>query len=259
MSPLHRRTFIVVSTVLAFVAIDSVAYRVTPPHTNESFSAPLSNELDVLIAAGHFSVDLGQMYLHHNVESLKFDISSLRNDVLVKLANDGTDLLSQIERRILNDFATGDLCQIDGWTLSSTECKVAAIAYLFKRDGGHIHNSSAKSNLDYLNESIIAPVDRWGPQIVSIGKGGFNLQSNGNSALWIRFDGLDEGPFVVYIGSLAAQTTVQTKRNLITASLSKQQVDTLMKVPTEVPVYLVDHVTSTKQLVGHLLVRAESR
>ena len=259
MTLLHRRTFLVVSTALAFVAIDSVAYKITPKHTNEPFPAPLSDELDVLVAAGQFSVNLGQMYLHQNVESLKFDISSLRNEVLAKLSNDGTDLLSQIKRRILNDFATGDLCRIDGWTLSSTECKVAAIAYIFERNGGHIHNSSAKSYLDYLNESIIAPIDRWGPQIAYIGKGSFNLQSNGNSALWIRFDSLGEGAFVVYIGSLAAQTTVQIKRNLITAGLSKQQVDTLVKAPTEVPVYLVDHVTSTKQLVGHLLVRAESR
>ena len=163
-----------------------------------------------------------------------------------------------IRRRIQADFARGETCSLDGWELSLTECRLAAITFLLAKNGVHVEYAeiAADGPLDHLPDIELAHLQRWGPQSTSVGEP-FNLQPNGNSALWFRFQELDEYPgYRVYFGSLAASTAINSKARLITASLRPAQLEQLNATAGNVPIHLVDPVRG-RQFLAHF--RFENR
>ena len=79
----------------------------------------------------------------------------------------------------------------------------------------------------------------------------FNVQPSGKSAMWFRFEELEEYPgYRVYFGSLACSTAINGKAKLITASLTPAQLEQVNATAGEVPIHLVDPVRG-KQLLAH--------
>ena len=110
-----------------------------------------------------------------------------------------------------------------------------------------------KGRLDHLPDVTIVQVERWGPRSCRVGEP-FNLQPNGNSALWFLFLKLDRYPdYKLYVGSQAAVTSINAERNLITASLTPRQARRLTSTEGKIAIHLVDPIRG-KQLIGYFHV-----
>ena len=136
---------------------------------------------------------------------------------------------------------------------------------LLEGPNGHLANMSTTTRiptgrpapgkaLDHLPDMTIVQLGRWGPRSGRVGEP-FNVQPNGNSALWFRFRKLDRHPnYKIYVGSQPAATFTNAKRNIITASLAPKQSRRLVSTDGRIPIHLVDPMRG-KQLLGHFHVR----
>ena len=210
------------------------------------------------ISAGHFSADLGEKYLEITGKHTDTTFELLQTEMINSLPDIRGDLHVGIQQRVQQDFVQGNLCQIEGWQLAKIECQLAAIAFLFRESGGYIEEPATSGPLDDLQESFIAKVSRWGPKSGVAGEG-FNLQSNGKSAMWFRFDEIETHPYAIYFGSEAARTSVHGDRNLITVSLTRGQVRQATSKQSEIPIHLVDLSRGSKQLIGFFHVQPVKR
>lgn len=250
MFDLSRRSFLVTTGVAMAAAAVVTFYRFTPSDNPAVF---FDRRLEELILDGNFSADLGEKYLE--IENLKTHtaLDILKVEVIRDLPDNGDDLRVGIRYMVEQDFAHGKLCQLEGWQLSKTECRLAAIAFLLRESGDYIEYTVTSGPLDGLRETFIAQVEGWGPQSGGPGED-FNLQANGKSALWFRFFMIDPHPYRIYFGSAAARTSVHGDRNLITASLTRIQARQITSEWSIIPVHLVDLVQGNKQLVGYFHV-----
>lgn len=218
----------------------------------------IDGQLAALMEAGHFSPNLGVMVLLQPSWKERNGIDSLHMAVMGSLQGDAPDLLAQIHQQIQQDFTRGDLCEVDGWVLSRTECRLAALAYLFQKAGGRMEAPVAEGPLDGLRETTLATVERWGPKVAEVGEA-FKMQPNGYSALWFNLALHKQGAYVVYVGSEAGRTTISALGNTASAAFSKQQTASLLSQAGIVEVHLVDQVRGEKQLVGAIRVLPGSR
>lgn len=211
--------------------------------------------LERFISSGHFSADLGEKYLESMGMQTDKTFEHLQTEMMKPFLDIRGDLHVGIRQRVQQDFVQGNLCQIEGWQLARTECQLAAIAFLFRESGGFIEEPATSGPLDDLQESFIAKVSRWGPKSGVSGEG-FNLQPNGKSSMWFRFDEIETQPYAIYFGSEAARTSVYGDRKLITASLTSGQVTQTTSRQNEIPVHLVDLSRGIKQLIGFFQVQS---
>ena len=218
----------------------------------------LDPQLEALIAAGSFSPDIGQKYLEYKGLPENLDMAFLNREVMEGLPRRSSDLHPELRRKIGLDFASNRVCTLDGWQLSATECRLAALAFLFREGGGHIEEPIVEPDgpISGLPEGIIAQVENWGPRSALAGEG-FNLQPGGNSALYFHFAEVDRHSYEVCFGMRPLRTTVNVKRNLVSATVTKSHVRELMSKPGEIPIHLVDPLLG-KQLVGHFRVRPKT-
>ena len=134
---------------------------------------------------------------------------------------------------------------------------------LLESPAGHLANLSSTNRvpavfapgrrLEHLPDATMVRLERWGPRSGRVGEG-FNLQPNGNSALWFRFLMLEPGTkYRLYVGSQPTVTYINVDKGLITASLRPDQVRRLTSEESRIPVHLVDPDRG-KQLMGHFVV-----
>ena len=216
----------------------------------------LDARLEAYLVAGNFSPYLGERYLRSAGLPADGAFESLV-EATAPLVSPGK-IKEVLLHRIQVDFARGETCSLDGWELSLTECRLAAIAYLLVQNGVQVEIAeiAADGPLDRLPDVELAQLQRWGPKSSVVGVP-FNEQPNGNSALWFRFQELERYPgYRVYFGSLAASTAINGKVQLITASLTPKQLEQLNATAGNVPIHLVDPMRG-KQLLAHF--RFENR
>ena len=216
-------------------------------------SVSLSPDFEALIVGGRYSPDLGEAYLGDRIPRNLQTYEGLIEETVRSLPRG--DLEADVARVIAADFATGRICDVNGWQLALIECRLAAIAYFYRANGGRIEEDlQVKDPLDALPDADIAQVERWGPQSTPVGEP-FNRQPDGDSAVWMRLAEVPEhNLYLVYLGTQIVRGRASRERKLITASLSAEQVKSLIAAPGEIPIHLVDPVKG-KQLVGHLAVR----
>ena len=110
--------------------------------------------------------------------------------------------------------------------------------------------------LDDLPNATLAQVERWGPRSSSVGNP-FNVQPNGDSALWFLFRKLDrDTDYKIYMGSQPVLTTITVERNVITAGLTPKHSRQLVLTKGKIPIHLVDPIRG-KQLIGHFHVQSQ--
>ena len=214
----------------------------------------LNSRLQEFLVAGNFSPHVGEQYLRSAGIPADGAFESLVETTtpLVSTEEVGDVILQTIR----DDFTRGETHRLNGWELSLTECRLAAITFLLAENGVPVEDAEIPSDgpLDYLPDVEFAQLQRWGPKSASVGEP-FNVQPNGNSALWFRFQELDEYPgYRVYFGSIAASTAINGKAQLITASLRPAQLERLNATAGKVPIRLVDPVRG-KQLLAHFSFR----
>ena len=233
-----RRLLLAASgAVTAFVVLAGCQ---TMPGGNDA--KVFNQQLEALIMAGHFSAHLGRKHLE-NVGSLaNAALGPLGAEIMNGLSGLSDDLPAELRRKMQQDFASGRLCQLDGWQLSATECRLVAFAFLLRQ---------SKSPVNSLPEASIARLERWGPRSGRTGEG-VNLQSDGSSAFWFVVGDLEQHPYyVIYFGASPLKTMARGHRSLITAVIPKAQASRLFSVQDEVPVHLVDLLHGSKQLMGY--------
>ena len=148
------------------------------------------------------------------------------------------------------------------WSLFVTaEGGGVQVMSLLESPTGHLANLSVTNamppgrpthgkRLDRLPDATIARLERWGPRSSNVGEQ-FNVQPNGNSALWFQFVKLDRHvDYRIHIGSQPILTTVAVDRNLITASLTQKFSRQIVSTAGRLPIHLVDPLEG-KQLIGH--------
>ena len=218
-------------------------------------SADGESRLEEFISAGNFSPDVGERYLVSQ-SMREWSVDDLLLQVETSIGDD-EDIRTAIRMRIAADFLDGEICRLDGWFLAVTECRLAAIAFLLGGQDHYVEEPSLlpRGPLDHLPNMVFGQLERWGPRWGEVGKP-FNLQPDGNSALWFHFSDLGRYPdYKIYLGSEAARTKMAAQGGLVTAGVTSSQVEKLTSVEGEIPIHLVDPVRG-KQLVGYLDIRA---
>ena len=153
------------------------------------------------------------------------------------------------------------------WSLFVTaEGGELQVMSLLRSATGHVANLSSANRtpthgklLDYLPDAEVAQLERWGPQSSPIGEP-FNLQPNGNSALWFLFRKLGgDSDYQIHVDSKPVHTRTQAERSLVTAALTPAQWMRLVSTPGQVPIHLVDPIKDKprKQLLGHFRILRE--
>ena len=224
----------------------------TPTATNRT-SFVLDSRLQALVASGRFSPELGDAFLGEgSPRSLAAYEASV--EATLRSLPEG-DLEAGIRRATAHDFATGNICSVDGWQLSLTECRLAAIAWFFRENSGHIQQPEPNTGpLDIWPDAQVADVERWGPQSTGVGEP-FNRRPDGGSSVWLHVRTLPEfAVYEVYLGGQPAETFVNRTQKLISGSLTVEQARPLIAGAGRIPLHLVDPVRG-KQLVGYIRVR----
>ena len=173
-----------------------------------------------------------------------------------------------------SDTCTGEQFDFDGrfgkgagkWSLFVTaKGGDVQVMSLLESPTGHLANMSITNRmptgrpthgkrLHHLPDATIAQLERWGPRSSNVGEP-FNVQPNGNSALWFRFVNLDRhADYKIYIGSQPILTSIGVERNLITAGLTPKHSRHIVSTEGKIPIHLVDPIRG-KQMIGHFHVQ----
>ena len=116
--------------------------------------------------------------------------------------------------------------------------------------------SALRKLFNALPNATLVQIENWGPRSSGIGES-FNVQPNGNSALWFRVQQLDRNTdYRIYVGSQPADTTISVERNAMSAGLTPRQSRRLVSTEGKIPIHLVAPFRG-KQLIGHLHVHPQ--
>ena len=251
--PDYSRRWLLKSAGIA-AAATATGFAVSRVAATDNSSELLKPDLEALIASGRYSPGLGDAYLDEGIPRNRQTYERLIEETVRSLPRG--DLEAGVARAMAADFEAGRVCEVAGWQLALTECRLAAIACLYRANGGRIEDElHEKHPLDALPDVDIAHVEGWSPHAAQVGVP-FSRQFEGAPAVWLRLADIPEHSlYLVYLGSQVARARVNRKRKLIVARFSVEQVESLVATPGEIPIHLVDSVVG-KQFVGHLAVRA---
>lgn len=222
--------------------------------------------LEHVAASVSLDPDVGNAYLDDPQTSLK-DAAALSGALQDRLgeparrlawlntglAIDDAELRTLLGEAIREDFKQDRICHLQGWYLSETECRLAAVRYLVLEASGTL----PVVDETFRDRELCRIVD-WGPRFTRRGQP-FNRQTTGESALWIKADGAPPG-VVVVVGKVELDTTVSP--DLIGADLPTEKEGQVLDEPASHEVYLVSYARRVKQHVGTfrvLLPKAEEQ
>ena len=215
-----------------------------------------SSGLEELLASGAFSPGVGQRFLASGGLSGDAAYRLLMRQVMEAIPNG--DVRAEVSKRVAEDFRLGNLCDVDGWQLTITECRLSGLAFLLKQQGFEVASPTlAPGNpIDHLPDWRVAEFGNWGPQSTVVDEP-FNVQSNGQSALWFHVDEIDRQPYKIHVGSFVARTVVNAQAKLISASFAPGDVRRMLAREGDLPVHVVDSARG-KQFIGRFRVRSRT-
>ncbi len=160
---------------------------------------------------------------------------------------DKQKLIEGLSQAIREDFASRrDVLSVEGWYLSLTECRVAALGHLLD-DGAD--KASTGGGREYRDAELLE-VSRWGPRSTEKGQP-FNLQSDGASAFWVRATRVPND-LVLFLGPVELRTTLGDER--LSGALTPENADRILEHPGTYPVTLVSHRRRLRQTIGEFEV-----
>ena len=215
----------------------------------------LDAALRELVSSGAFSTELGEQYLADRSASTETGREFQRFVDSMPRGLSSADLSAAIRKRVTRDFEEGALCRLDGWHLSRTECRLAAVAHLYLLGGGRIAAIAENGDgpLAHLPNTRFGKVERWGPPSTEVGTP-FNVQTSGGSALWFHFSELETLSYEIFVGSHATRTVVRHSELFAVANLTERQAKDLVSRTGSHPVHLVEP-NRGKQLIGRFHVQ----
>ena len=121
------------------------------------------------------------------------------------LPTDPTELTRRLARAIKDDFTEGALCLVDGWELSMTECRIAALKLLWERE--QHPGAQLACRKEPLRATAPAPiVSRLLPPGTSVSVP-FTVQPNGRSVINIYGSNFQPGAGIL-LDDLALRASV---------------------------------------------------
>lgn len=190
---------------------------------------------------------------------------------------------ARIEARLAelvhSDFAAARTCQVDGWTLSQTECDLAGLRWHLLGDapaptettaaadpstpaqaataataanpGDADPSAPAETAEPTAQAAAIVEIRNWGPQSTEQGSR-FNVQPDGHSGLWFVAPGTPSWVKVRIDGQESPTTVSETG---FTSGLFGSLQDRLLATPGSYRIELYDPVKDIVQPIGDLVVR----
>lgn len=160
------------------------------------------------------------------------------------------ELSNSISQRIRQDFAEEKICAIEGWYLSLTECRLAALSSVLNRQVGGT-TTTEPVGFSGAPEGAIVDVTKWGPQKTAYAVP-FNVQSDGHSGMWFVADNPPRS-LVVYIDGKPFRTTISER--VFTVSIANEERDLLVRTAGQHAVFVYDKVRNIKQRIGDFIVK----
>lgn len=208
------------------------------------------------MASGAFSPEVGQRFLALRGLSGESAYRLLTEQVIAAIPS--RNVHAEVSKQVAEDFRLGNVCDVDGWQLSLTECRLSGLAYLLRQQGYQVASPTLDPGdpVEHLPEWQVAKIGNWGPRSAVVDEP-FNVQADGQSALWIHVDEIDRQPYKVHVGAFVARTVINTQAKLISASFATEDVERMLAREGDLPVHLVDAVRG-KQLIGRFRVRPKA-
>jgi hypothetical protein len=147
----------------------------------------------------------------------------------------------QLEQIIRADFANHRLVDIEGWQLSETECRLAALSFVLKGD-----QAAATPVAVELTPGEVVGVVNWGPQTTYKGEK-FNEQPDGHSGLWFKAQDTPVSAILVFAGK---NQSTQMYADSFTSGLRGEFMQQVINTPGEYSVELLDKASQLIQKIG---------
>lgn len=180
------------------------------------------------------------------IEAIKADLEQrLLADLGESAANDS--ISDAVDQAIRNDFSAGRLIEIDGWQLSETECRLAALAAV--QQGFETAQAPAPPKDRY---GKIVEINAWGPQSTIQGQI-FNEQPDGHGGIWLQATGIPAS-VVLQFGGKTQGTQVYADH--LTSGLRDEYMHEVIDTPGVYQVELYDKASLMRQVVGEFTVKA---
>jgi len=150
-----------------------------------------------------------------------------------------------VDRAVRDDFTAGRIIEVDGWQLSVTECRLAALA------AAHQGFKSAQTpELPEIRDAQIVEIKGWGPKSTKQGQP-FNEQPDGHSGFWFQALGAPASVVIQFDGK--TQGTV-IFAEVVTSGLRDDYMHEVINTPGVYKVELFDKAALTRQLIGEFTV-----
>ena len=159
--------------------------------------------------------------------------------------------------QIRRDFVQGDVCDVSGWQLSLTECRLGAVRQLAADQGlitlENTGRPATATGIDSYTLGELAPVTNWGPRKTLQGRT-FNEQLDGHSGLWFKVQGAPGHARIAIDGEML-DTRVRDK--LVVTGLRGDTQARILANPGRYAVDLVDPIRKIRQPIGEFLVKRD--
>ena len=152
-----------------------------------------------------------------------------------------------VDRLVRADFAAGRVIDVEGWKLSETECRLAALAAAAQG-----FKTAQLPDPPKIRYAHIVEVEAWGPQSTRQGEI-FNEQTDGHSGMWFKAAGAPASIVVRFDGRNQA-TAVFGEH--FTSGLRGDFMHNVINTPGVYEVEIFDKASMTRQKVGEFTVHA---
>ena len=167
-----------------------------------------------------------------------------------------SEVETAIATAVKDDFSSGQVCRVDGWLLSRTECELAGLRWQLYGDDaapqpGSLADAATAAGVATAANAVIAEVTNWGPQSTEQGAK-FNVQPDGHSGLWFSAENVPSWVQVLIDGA-PAPTTVSERG--FTSGLFGEMQERILSTPGSYAIELHDPMRDITQHIGDLEVR----
>lgn len=163
------------------------------------------------------------------------------------------ELVEQIEQRVARDFEQERLFVHQGWQLSETEARLAALHVALLGPDASEANDAA---FDSAPQGSLVDVQRFTPQAMEAGK---TLKGDGvpDGVIWFGTAGVPAPRMRLVIRG--RQLTINTTERGFSSRLPEALIDELGSNPGDHELWLYDPVENRRQKLGTLTVRGSER
>jgi len=173
--------------------------------------------------------------------------SALKQKLDIQLSTSGLEgnIQKQLDVLIRKDFVKQRVFEVDGWQLSETECRLAALAASLQ---GFREVELPEKSQTRIGQ--IVEIQDWGPRSTVKGEQ-FNVQPDGYSALWFKAKGTPAFAIIRFAGK---RQVTHIYADLFTSGLRGKLAEEVINTPGVYSVELYDRANQLLQPIGRFQV-----